>query len=255
MTTMSATIGVETIVPIAPEEAHQLAVTEYGRLADLLRMLDRQEWVLPTDCPDWDVRSMAGHCVGMASDFTSFGRFVRRQVAAGLASRRTGRQAVDEMTAQQVGEEASLATNELIDRLEAVGPAAAQWRTSAPRVLRKVRFPQEIGGVLEKWPMSYLLDVILTRDPWMHRVDITRATGHEMVLTPDHDGRLVADVVAEWARRHGRPFTLTLTGPIGATYVAGDGVGEVLTLDTVEFCRTISGRASGPGLLTQEVPF
>jgi hypothetical protein len=57
--------------------------------------------------------------------------------------------------------------------------------------------------------MGYLLDTILTRDPWMHRVDIARATGRDMVLTADHDGRIVADVVAEWARRHGQPFTLT----------------------------------------------
>ncbi len=63
--------------------------------------------------------------------------------------------------------------------------------------------------------MGYLLDVILTRDPWMHRVDIARATGRDLVLTPEHDGRIVADVVAEWARRHGQPFTLTLTGPAG----------------------------------------
>ena len=33
-----------------------------------------------------------------------------------------------------------------------------------------------------------------------------------MELTAGHDGRLVADVVTEWARRHGQPFTLTLTG-------------------------------------------
>jgi hypothetical protein len=102
--------------------------------------------------------------------------------------------------------------------------------------------------------MGYLLDVILTRDPWMHRVDIAHATGRDMELTPDHDGRIVADVVAEWARRHGKPFTLTLTGPAGGTYVAGDN-GEQITIDAVEFCRTLSGRVTGAGLLTQEVPF
>jgi hypothetical protein len=88
----------------------------------------------------------------------------------------------------------------------------------------------------------------------MHRVDITRATGREMVLTADHDGRLVADVVAEWARRHGQPFTLHLTGPAGGVFTQGTG-GDELTLDAVEFCRTLSGRANGAGLLTQEVPF
>ena len=80
---------------------------------------------------------------------------------------------------------------------------------------------EEVGGEQETWRMGYLLDVILTRDPWMHRVDIARATGRELELTPEHDGRIVADVVAEWARRHGQPCTLTLTGPAGGEFVAG----------------------------------
>ena len=113
---------------------------------------------------------------------------------------------------------------------------------------------EEVGGQQETWRMGYLLDVILTRDPWMHRVDIARATGRELELTPEHDGRIVADVVAEWARRHGKPFTLTLTGPAGGEYVSGEN-GEHITIDAVEFCRTLSGRATGTGLLTQEVPF
>jgi hypothetical protein len=88
----------------------------------------------------------------------------------------------------------------------------------------------------------------------MHRVDVARATGREMELTPEHDGRILADVVAEWARRHAAPFTLTLTGPAGGTYVAGDN-GEHITIDAIEFSRTLSGRATGAGLLTHQVPF
>ena len=57
----------------------------------------------------------------------------------------------------------------------------------------------------------------------MHRLDIARATGRDMVLTPEHDGRIIADVVAEWARRHGQPFTLALSGPAGGQWRAGDG--------------------------------
>jgi hypothetical protein len=37
-------------------------------------------------------------------------------------------------------------------------------------------------------------------------------------------------------------------------YVAGDG-GEYIELDAVEFCRILSGRAKGTGLLSTEVPF
>jgi uncharacterized protein (TIGR03083 family) len=114
---------------------------------------------------------------------------------------------------------------------------------------------QQVGEATETWRLGYLLDTILTRDTWMHRVDITRATGLELELTPAHDGRLVADVVAEWAHRHQQPFTLNLEGPAGGTFTHGGGGGEEITLDAVEFCRTLSGRAAGTGLLTQEVPF
>jgi hypothetical protein len=53
------------------------------------------------------------------------------------------------------------------------------------------------------------------RDTWMHRLDISRATGRLMELTAGHDGRLVAGVVTDWARRHSQPFTRTLTGTAG----------------------------------------
>jgi len=102
--------------------------------------------------------------------------------------------------------------------------------------------------------VGYLFDVILTRDTCMHRVDLSRATERALELTPDHDGRIVADVVAEWARRHGRPFTLTLSGPAGGVFTQGTA-GEQITMDAVEFARTLSGRERGTGLLSQAVPF
>jgi hypothetical protein len=61
-------------------------------------------------------------------------------------------------------------------------------------------------------------------------------------------------VVAEWARRHGQPVMLHLTGLAGGRFASGDG-GQELTLDAVEFCRILSGRAEGSGLLAQEAPF
>jgi hypothetical protein len=50
------------------------------------------------------------------------------------------------------------------------------------------------------------------------------------------------------------PFTLTITGPAGGEYVSGEN-GERITIGAVEFCRALSGRATGTGLLTHEVPF
>jgi len=110
-----------------------------------------------------------------------------------------------------------------------------------------------VNGREESWSVGYLLRTILTRDPWMHRTDLSAATGLPMTLTPDHDGVIVDDVVAEWAERHGRPYQLELTGPAGGSWRRGDA--ELVTLDAVEFCRIISGRGVGVGLLATQVPF
>ncbi len=76
-------------------------------------------------------------------------------------------------------------------------------------------------------------------------------------LSAGHDGRIVADIVAEWARRHGKAFVLDLAGPAGGTYARGavNPDAERLSLDAVEFCRTLAGRAPATGLLTTIVPF
>ena len=68
-----------------------------------------------------------------------------------------------------------------------------------------------------------LVDIILTRDTWMHRADLAKATGKPMELTAEHDGRIVADAAAEWGRLHGQPCTLHLTGPVGGTFTQGGG--------------------------------
>ena len=250
---MTTTITrVEDITPIARPEAAGIAATENQRVLELLRSLEPDDWTRPTDCELWDVRAMAGHVLGMMEAFASFPQWVHVM--------RAGRKAagdgplVDGVTAVQVREHADLTAEALVERVAVVGPRAARARGRVPALFRRMPMKEEVNGATETWRLGYLLDVILTRDPWMHRVDITRATGRELVLTPDHDGRLVADVVAEGARRHGRPFTLELGGPAGGTFQHGDG-GERLALDAVEFCRTISGRAEGTGLLSTEVPF
>ena len=133
--------------------------------------------------------------------------------------------------------------------------AAGRRRTPAP-MRRFVRFPVEMGSIDETWTLGFLVDVILTRDAWLHRIDLCRAIGSEPIITRDHDGWIVSDVVQEWARRHGQPFELELTGEAGGFFEAGEAEDrEHLRLDAVEFCRIVSGRADGIGLLATEVPF
>lgn len=247
---------VETIPAITRAEAAALSRAEYARVIDQYRSLSTEDWTKATDCPEWDVRAMAGHTVGMMGDFTGFRPLIKRMRSSAKEAKASGKNELDCMTAAQVADHAALSTAELIRRAEELAPKAARWREKAPAPFRMMPLKQDVDGKVETWRMRYLLEIILTRDPWMHRVDISRATGRELTLTAENDGRLVADVVAEWARRHGQPFTLTLTGPAGGTFTAGESAGaEHLELDAVEFCRILSGRGEGTGLLTQLVPF
>jgi uncharacterized protein (TIGR03083 family) len=229
-----------------------LAGTEYQRYVEHLRELSDVDWTRPTDCPDWDVRAMATHVLGMAEMAASIREGMRQRKAA----RAMGGVFIDALTALQVAEHAELGPAEIVTRLAAVAPKATRGRKYTPWPVRRQKMPvdQLINGTDEQWTIGYLIDTILTRDPWMHRVDSTRATGRPMVLTQEHDGLLVADVVAEWAARHGRPCTLVLGGPAGGHWSFGTD-GPTIELDAIEFCRTISRRAPGAGLLDVEVPF
>jgi uncharacterized Actinobacterial protein TIGR03083 len=245
-------IAVDDLTPIDRTEMPGIAATENRQMLDLMRTLHDDDWSKPTECPAWDVRALAAHVLGGMEGFASFGQFVHQMRAGGKAA--GDGPFIDGMTAVQVRERAELTHAQLLERLADVGPRVARARGRVPGLFRLMPMKQEVGGVEEKWRMGYLLDVILTRDTWMHRVDIARATGRPLVLSADHDGRIVADVVAEWARRHGQAFTLNLEGPAGGTFTRGSS-GEYITSDAVEYCRILSGRATGTGLLTTEVPF
>lgn len=59
--------------------------------------------------------------------------------------------------------------------------------------------------------LGQLMAVIYTRDVWLHRVDITRATGRDLHLD-EIDRRTVEDVVGEWAVRLAGPSPLSSRG-------------------------------------------
>lgn len=230
----------------------RLATDEYRRYLDLLRTLAPQDWSRSTDCTAWDVRQVAAHNLGMAEMAAS----IRENLRQNLTAMRGGGVFIDALTALQVRERAGMPPAEIVARYASVPPKAVRGRRRTPGPVRRLTLPvrQRMGGAEERWTFGFLVDTILTRDTWMHRVDTTRATGRDLALSADHDGVLVADVVAEWAQRHGAPCRLLLTGPAGGTWTFGSG-GPELELDAVEFCRTISRRGPGDGLLAVEAPF
>jgi uncharacterized protein (TIGR03083 family) len=247
------TIAVAQIPEIGHDEAMNLAATEYDRVVGLSDDLVYGDWSRPTDCTDWDVKDMLGHLLGMFEQHADADQRARQFAAAAGIAQQTGCIPLDEMTALQVREHADLSTEELTRSLRDAARRALTGRRATTAEERAATFDVELPGE-EPWTFGYLFDIIYTRDPWMHRFDVSRATGRAVELSSAHDGRLVADVVAEWARRHRQPFTLTLTGAAGGAYQSGSG-GPQVTLDVVEFCRTLSGRAAGDGILNTPVPF
>ncbi|MET0837897.1 MAG: maleylpyruvate isomerase family mycothiol-dependent enzyme [Marmoricola sp.] len=239
-------------------EAMKLAGTEYDRVAHALAGLSPGDWARRTDCPDWDVRQLACHVVGMAAMASSPRETARQQSEARREHAVRGGPMVDSLTAIQVRERRTRTPEQVVAEARTMARKATRGRRLTPSFIRRRPFagPQLVNGVEERWTVGYLVDVILTRDCWMHRVDIARACATKPELTADHDGVVVADVVREWAERHGRPYRLELTGPAGGHWSSdGPGAAESIQMDAVEFCRTLSGRETGVGLLSTEVPF
>jgi uncharacterized protein (TIGR03083 family) len=233
-------------------EAKRLASEEFDRFARLVAGLSDKELATPTDCTGWDIRAMALHILGSGEAQASVPELLH-QFRRGIPLNKEidSHHWVDGVNEIQIRDRAHLSNQQLKDQLAAVGPKAVRgrWRTPPPVRYLPLPFGPPIGWA----PLKYLLDVGFTRDVWAHRVDICAALGREMEATRDHDGRLVADIVTEWAGIHGQPFELVLTGPAGGTFSQGDG-GERVEIGAWDFVRTLSGRLPATGVLANPLP-
>lgn len=243
---------VERIPRIGESEGAGLLRAQYERFADVLDALAPDEWSLPTDCPGWSVHDVAAHVLGGMAGRASL-RELLRQVRAGrrVARAERLRDPLDAMNAYQVAAFADLTGPEIAARIRDLTPRALGTPGPMPLTLRTVVRPRL--AVAGRVSFGWILDVVYTRDAFLHRVDVCRATGREP-LVDDTEGRIVADVVREWVGRHGEAVTLRLRGGAGGTYQAGSR-GPVLELDAVEFARLVSGRGAPVGLLATSVQY
>ena len=253
----TTTIDVKTIKPLTHLEAMGLQKHELACTIRMLRSLDDDAWSSPTDCPEWDIRVMYLHVLGACEAGASMRENVH-QLRRGRAYRKQhGGPLEAALSSVQVSQRADLSPAQVVERLVAIAPKTVRGRGRTPALVRNHAKMVVDGPVHETWKLGYLIDTIYLRDLWMHRVDVAHALSQPLELSAEHDERIVADAVAEWARRHGQPFVLELAGPIGGTYVSDPGApgAEHASLDAVEFCRTLAGRVPATGLLATVVPF
>jgi uncharacterized protein (TIGR03083 family) len=227
-------------------ESDRLARAAYAALLADLAVLSGDDWRRPTDCDGWTVRDMVAHLVGAAQGHASTPLFLR-QYTWGMRHRAEfAGSSLDAMNQRQIDDQRGVSDDELVRLLQETAPRAVAGRARRARVLGRVPVTLEAAGswydgMPTRTTMSELCAVVLTRDVWAHRLDLARAVGTSPSLDPDVDGRLVADLVADWAARHGRPFRLVLTGDAGGEFAAGAG-GDALTVDAVDFVRVMAGR-------------
>lgn len=120
---------------------------------------------------------------------------------------------------------------------------AEQARLSRTAAAERTPRQRQPFGFTVQWPTL-----------WLPRpVDVHAAIGRPTDLDPRHDGRLVADIVRERAEVHGEAFELQLTGTAGGRFSQGEGSAQ-LTLDALDFVRTLSGRLPGVGVMRHLLP-
>lgn len=244
---------VASIPPVSHREAMAIAAEENVRFLSLLESLTDADWSHETDCAAWDVRKLVLHLIGSAESQSSPRELVH-QLRAGrkLFKEIGGDHWVDGLNEVQIRDRAPVPNGELPAAWKKASERALKARRMMPAPIRALPV-LPLGPPVGRKPVGYLFDMGFTRDVWMHRVDVARPMGRELHLTAGHDGRIVEDILAEWAKLHGEPFTLRLTGPAGGTYTQGTD-GEQYELDAVEFVRILAGRAPGGGVLRHPLP-
>ncbi|KAA9155995.1 maleylpyruvate isomerase family mycothiol-dependent enzyme [Amycolatopsis acidicola] len=227
----------------SPGEAAAEGLAEVAALNALLASLSPDEWRLPTASAGWTVRDTVAHLVGQhvesARPWTIPGKL--RQ-----ARRRfPGRTALDAHNALQLSEYGRRSPEELRGLLARFGPKAVRARRRSPGLIRRRSFarffPEE---QLPDLTFAYLFDVLSTRDTWLHRLEIARATRRPFV-TGDHDGGVVAQVVRDLAQAwSGPPVTLVLNGRGWA--LGGPEPVAVVRAEVPDFLWHLSGREGSP---------
>lgn len=233
------------ILGLGHDEAGKLAATEAERLLKLIEALEDGDWSQPTDCIEWTVRDIVAHLTGGVASQAIWAEFKRQNM--GNPYMKEAEMKIDAINRRQLEDRAEATNEELVAEFRENAPKAVRTRQRLPWIVRQLRLP--LGPPLGFCSIGYLMDTIVTRDQWMHRHDISLATGREFVVTPEHDGRIVALVICDLSRKlkvklQGRRIDLLLTGGAGGSFAFGakGQADAIVETDTSTFNRLASGR-------------
>ena len=237
----STIMDAASITSVTADEAYSLLQTSLARFLALVETLDSSDWDKPTACAEWSVRDILAHQAGSYASGTGYMEMIRQY----KHTPDPGQLPEDAVNDLQLRERADKSPAEMINELRRVGPVAAQKWAYHFRLIKPITIPHPI---VEKLSFRYLMWIIHSRDTWMHRLDICRATGREFEQTREHDGRIaelvmldVADILAR--KFEGPALVFELTGIAGGVWKIGQGEPvTTICMDVLDFNIFASGR-------------
>jgi len=186
---------------------------------------------------------MLAHQAGGYASGSGYREMVRQYTAR----KKPGQLPEDAVNNLQVGERRNKSPEEIFAELRQVAPKTIHNWAYGFKPVKLISIPHPVSGTLS---LRHLMWVIHSRDTWMHRLDICRATGNHFEQTTEHDGRIAALVMLDVARQlskklDGKAIGFELTGLAGGTWQVGSG-DEVarLRMDVLDFNIFVSGRYS-----------
>jgi len=256
-TNSSAALPAAAIPKLAPPEVIPLARVELERFLTLVETLTPADLKQPTDCTLWSVKDIIAHQASHVFGLTRFGEFMDQfNPLRARAYTAKGMNALDAANQRQIDLRAQWSLAQMIAEMRDHREASFAGRQRFPALLRRVTIP--VPGSNLRVSLGDLIDNIYTRDMWMHRADICRATGRAMVQTADHDGRIVALIMRDLdgslrAAFAGRAVIYRLTGTAGGEWIIGGNSRPEaqITMDVLEFNRLASGRSTAQQVLDQ----
>lgn len=230
---------------VTADEARTLLQVALDRFLALVETLAPDDWDKPTACTAWTVRDILAHQAGGYASGTGYREMIRQYTSLP----KQGQLPEDAINDLQLRERAARSPAEMIAELRQAGPVAADKWAYQFRLIKPIAVPHPVGGLLS---VRHLMWVVHSRDTWMHRLDICRATGREFTQTREHDGRIVALILRDVERAlrgklEGRAIVIELAGVAGGVWQVGSGsVAATLRMDALDFCIFASGRFSFP---------
>ncbi len=226
-------------------EAYTLLQVELERFLSLLKKLEADDWNKPTACTAWTVRDMLAHQAGGYASGSGYLELIRQY----SARPQNGQLPEDAINALQILERRDKSVDQIIAELRLVGPTAIHnWAHRfrlAKQLTRLIKVSHPVSGTIS---FEYLMWVIHSRDTWMHRLDICRATGHAFEQTREHDGRIAELAMLDVANLPAKKFqwptlVFDLTGTAGGTWKIGSGQPvATICMDVLDFNIFASGR-------------